>query len=157
MKLPRLKLVTRVVILIAFYFVGGLLGRESSFNSGTVALVWPPSGIALAAILLFGYRFWPGVALGALLFAFWSGSPVGFFTFGTAIGNTVGALICAFLLERFIKFRGSMERVRDVAGFVALACLIGTSVNALFNRDVPACGTRWTAPRSFPAWLRWLV
>ena len=133
MKLPGLSLITRVVILIAFYFVGGLVGREASFESGTVALVWPPSGIALAAILLFGYRFWPGVALGAFLFTFCNGSPVGFFTLGTALGNTVGALVCAFLLERFVQFRNSMERVRDVVGFVGLACFIGTSVNALFN------------------------
>ena len=76
---------TRVVILTAFYFVGGLLGKESSFMSGNVALVWPPAGIALAAILLFGYRFWPGVALGAVLFSCLNGVPLGFFTFGTAV------------------------------------------------------------------------
>lgn len=133
MKPSGLSLTTRVVILIAFYFVGGLVGKESAFLSGNVSLVWPPAGIALAAILLFGYRFWPGVALGAILFTFWSGSPGGFFTWGTALGNTVGALVCAFLLERFVQFRASMERVRDVAGFVLLACIVGTSVNALFN------------------------
>jgi integral membrane sensor domain MASE1 len=55
---------TRVVLLIALYFIGGLLGKRASFLSGSVVLVWPPAGIALAAILLFGYRFWPGVALG---------------------------------------------------------------------------------------------
>lgn len=124
---------TRAVILIAFYFVGGLVGEQASFKADTIAIVWPPSGIALAAILLFGYKFWPGVALGAVLFTFWSGSPTGFFTWGTAFGNTVGALVCAFLLERFVQFRTSMERVRDVAGFVLLACFVGTSVNALFN------------------------
>jgi integral membrane sensor domain MASE1 len=62
--------ITRVVILIAFYFVGGLIGKETTFLSGNVVLVWPTAGIALAAILLFGYRFWPGVALGAVLFSF---------------------------------------------------------------------------------------
>lgn len=131
--MPGLSTFSRVVILIAFYFVGGLLGKESSFVSGTVSLVWPPAGIALAAILLFGYRFWPGVALGAMLFTFQSGSPVGFFTWGTALGNTLGALACAFLLKRLVRFDNSMERVRDVAGFVLLACLLGTSVNAFFN------------------------
>jgi integral membrane sensor domain MASE1 len=65
---------TRVVVLIAIYFLGGLVGKETSFLSGSVALVWPPAGIALAAILLFGYRFWPGVALGAVLFSFMNGS-----------------------------------------------------------------------------------
>jgi CheY-like chemotaxis protein len=86
----KLTTLTRVVILIALYFVGGLVGRETSFLSGSVALVWPPAGIALAAILLFGYRFWPGVAPGAILFSFMNGMPLGFFTLGTAIGKTTG-------------------------------------------------------------------
>src|SRR6187549_3739761 len=50
----------------------------------------------LAAVLLLGYRFWPGVALGAVLFTFQSGKPIGFFTLGTAIGNTMGAIVCTF-------------------------------------------------------------
>ena len=61
---PGLTTLTRVVILVALYFLGGLLGKQASFLSGSIALVWPPAGIALAAILVFGYRFWPGVALG---------------------------------------------------------------------------------------------
>src|SRR5690348_1860974 len=130
---PQLTTFTRVVILTAFYFVGGLLGKSAAFLSGSVALVWPPSGIALAAILLFGYRFWPGVALGAVLFALIDGVPLGFFTLGTAIGNTAGAVVCTYLLRRFIDFDNSMERTRDVTGYVGLACILGTTVNAAFN------------------------
>src|ERR1700682_2364347 len=89
---------TRAVLLVALYFIGGLFGKETPFLSCSVALVWPPAGIALAAILLFGYRFWPGVALGAVLFSFMNGTPFGFFALGTAIGNTMGAIVCAFLL-----------------------------------------------------------
>ena len=132
MNAQNLTTLTRVVILAAFYFAGGLLGKEAALTSAEVALVWPPSGIALAAICLFGPRYWPGVALGAMLFSFmqdksWT------FMIGTAIGNTAGALVCSYLLERFVQFRCSMERVRDVSGFVGLACLLGTTVNALFN------------------------
>ena len=102
---PSLTTLTRVVILIALYFLGGALGKQASFLSGSVALVWPPAGIALAAILLFGYRFWPGVALGAVLFSFMNGLPLGFFTLGTALGNTMGAIVCAFLLRTFYRLR----------------------------------------------------
>ena len=121
------------MILTAFYFVGGMLGKWALFMSGNVSLVWPPAGIALAAVLLFGYRFWPGVAIGAILFSLLSGKPLGFFTFSTAIGNTVGAVTCGYLLKRFINFDNAMERVRDVAGFILLACGIGTTINAAFN------------------------
>src|SRR5882724_12389752 len=129
----NLTTLTRVVILIAFYFVGGLLGKKASFLSGSIVLVWPPAGIALAALLLFGHKFWPGVALGAVLFSLMNGEPFGFFTLGTAIGNTFGAIICSFLLRRFVGFDGAMERTRDVTGYVGLACFLGTTVNATFS------------------------
>ena len=124
---------TRIVMLVGLYFLGGLLGKQGSFMSGSVVLVWPPAGIALAAILLFGYRFWPGVALGAIMFACIDGTPLGFFTFGTAIGNTMGAIVCTFLLRQISGFNNSMERTRDVTSYVALACFLGTTVNAVFN------------------------
>jgi PAS domain S-box-containing protein len=133
MRHQELTTFTRVVLLIALYFIGGLIGKTTTFLSGSVALVWPPAGIALAAILLFGYRFWPGVAMGAVLFSFMNGMPLGFFTLGTAIGNTMGAIICAFLLQRFVAFDNAMERTRDVTGYVGLACFLGTTVNAAFN------------------------
>src|SRR5579872_131305 len=132
---PKLKLTsfTRVVLLVAIYFLGGLLGNKASFLSGKVALVWPPAGIALAAILLFGYSFWPGVALGAVLFSCMDGTPLGFFTLGTAIGNTIGAIICTYLLRRVSGFNNAMERTRDVTYYIALVCFLGTTVNAAFN------------------------
>ena len=130
---PGLTALTRGVILIALYFLGGLLGKEASFLSGSTALVWPPAGIAMAAIVLFGYRFWPGVALGAVLFSLMNGLPLGFFTLGTALGNTMGAIVCAFLLKRFVAFDNRMDRLRDVVGYIWLACFLGTTVNAAFS------------------------
>jgi len=120
-------------MLVGLYFLGGLLGKQGAFLSGQVVLVWPPAGIALAAILLFGYRFWPGVAVGAVLFACINGTPLGLFTLGTAIGNTMGAIVCTFLLRQISGFSNSMERTRDVTSYVALACFLGTTVNAAFN------------------------
>ncbi len=132
MRISGLSLATRVVVVVAFYFVGGLLGKEAAFDSGNSPLVWPPAGIALGVLLLFGSRFWPGVAFGAVLFCVVTGMPPLLVTLGTAVGSTVGALVCAYLLERFVKFEPQMERVRDVAGLVGLACLLGTTLNAAF-------------------------
>ncbi len=153
----KLTTVTRVVILTAFYFVGGLVGKQASFLSGSVALVWPPAGIALAAILLFGYRFWPGVALGAVLFSFMNGMPLGFFTLGTAVGNTIGAVVCAFLLRKIGGFDNALERTSDVIGYIGLACFLGTTVNAVFN--VVGLAYAGTAPWEdlLPSVLEWWV
>jgi PAS domain S-box-containing protein len=154
---PGLTTLTRVVILIALYFLGGLFGKQASFLSGSIALVWPPAGIALAAILLFGYRFWPGVALGAVLFSFMNGLPLGFFTFGTALGNTMGAIVCTFLLKRIIRFDNALERTRDVAGYIGLACFLGTSVNAAFNVVSLAYAGTVSWSDLFPTILEWWV
>jgi hypothetical protein len=133
-KRSTFSLPTRAVLLAACYVVGGMLGSESSaMMGGNIPLVWAPSGIALAAILLFGYRMWWGVALGAWLLTFAQGMPVGFFTLATAIGNTIGAVLCAYLLEHFIQFQYPMVRVKYAAGFILYACLLGTTVNAAFN------------------------
>ena len=148
---------TRVVMLIALYFLGGLVGKTTTFLSGSVALVWPPAGIALAAILLFGYRFWPGVALGAVLFSFMDGVPFGFFTLGTAIGNTMGAIVCVFLLKRIIAFDNAMERTRDVTGYIGLACFLGTTVNAAFNVVSLAYSGTVAWDNLFPSILAWWV
>jgi PAS domain S-box-containing protein len=121
------------LLLAVVYLVSGMLGKASSFMGGEVALVWPPAGIALAAVLIFGYRIWWGVLVGAWVFTFMRGSPFGFFTVATAIGNTVGALVCAFFLERFVAFENSMGRLRHTAGFILFACVLGTTVNAVFN------------------------
>ena len=125
---------TRAVLLAACYVIGGLLGSKSSaLMGGNIPLVWAPSGIALAAILLFGYRMWWGVALGACLFTLVQGIPAGFFTLATAFGNTIGAVLCAYLLEHFVQFQYSMNRVKFATGFVLFGCLLGTTVNAAFN------------------------
>ena len=153
----KLTTVTRVVILTGVYFLGGLLGKEASFLSGSVALVWPPAGIALAAILLFGYRFWPGVALGALLFSLMNGVPLGFFTLGTAIGNTMGAIVCTFLLKRLVAFDNAMERTRDAVWYIGLACFLGTTVNAAFNVVSLAYAGTVPWPDLFTSVVAWWV
>ena len=123
---------TRTALVAGFYFIGGWIGHMSQFPSG-VDFVAPAAGIALAAILLNGPGFWPAVVLGSFFFSLLTRpiTPVVILT--TMVANTMGAIVCSYLLERFVKFSNSMERVRDVAGFVGLACLLGTIVNAAFD------------------------
>jgi PAS domain S-box-containing protein len=123
----------RLTALTGLYVLAGILGRKTALLAGGSVLVWPPAGIALAGILLFGYRYWPGITLGSLLFAYLNHVPFGFFMLGTALGNAVGAVICAFFLNRFISFDNALGRTRDAVGYLFFACILGTTVNALFN------------------------
>ena len=66
----------KVVALAGVYYGAAKLGLELAFETPSVTAVWPPTGIALAALVLGGYRLWPGVALGAFLANSWTGVPV---------------------------------------------------------------------------------
>src|SRR5439155_3912547 len=94
-----------------------------------MALIWPPSGMALAAMLLFGYRLWPGLAVGALLTTAAANAPLGL-AVGTAIGYPLEALVGAYLLRRLVEFQNSLARLRDVLGLTLLAGLLSTTIGA---------------------------
>src|SRR5215510_8430570 len=87
----------QIAIVFAAYVVAGKLGQATTnIRSSNLGPVWPAYGVAVAAILLCGYRVWLGVAAGAFLVALFS--PVPFLTaFGQALGATLAAMTAAFL------------------------------------------------------------
>src|SRR2546428_4805686 len=87
MRSRSLPYLARVGLLVALYFSTAKLGLLLDAVSGFATAVWPPTGISLVALSLFGYRLWPGVALGAFLANAAAGAsppPAG----GTAGGHT---------------------------------------------------------------------
>ncbi len=117
----------QVLLVFAAYFVAGEIGLSTPFTSHNVSPVWPASGVALSAVLLFGYRIWPGIAAAAFLVN-WSAIPHA--AAGLACGNTLAALTGAFLLRRIPDFDISLSRLRDVLGLIAFAALGSTMVSA---------------------------
>jgi signal transduction histidine kinase len=124
-----LKYVLQVVIVSGTYFAAGRLGLATPFTSGNVSPVWPASGIALAAILLWGYRVSPGIAVGAFLVNFWSPIPHAA-AVGLAVGNTLAAITGAFLLHKIPDFDRSLSRLRDVLGLIVFAAIGSTTLSA---------------------------
>ena len=119
----------RIASLAAVYYGAAKLGLTLAFANRSVTAVWPPAGIALAALLLWGYRYWPGVALGALLANGWTGVPIET-VLGITVGNTLEALAGTYLLRRVARFRTSLRRVRDVLALVVLGAVVSTLVAA---------------------------
>ena len=142
------------VYVLAACLLAGEIGLAVPFTSGNVSPLWPPAGVALAAMLLFGYRIWPAVALGALIVNFFTGVPH-LAAVGIALANTVGPLCGAWFLRRLPGFRPSLTRLRDVLGMGILGAFCGTAVSAtvgagaLFLTGVNA----WSGFAS--AWLIW--
>lgn len=118
------------VTLAAIYFGAAKLGLSMAITAEQVTLVWPPSGIALAAVILCGYRVWPAIAAGAFLANFTTPNETSLVAGGIALGNTLEAVTGAWLLRGVVGFRSSLERLRDVLGLVVLAALLSTIVSA---------------------------
>ncbi len=118
-----------VAVLAAVYFGAAKLGLGMAFAAEQVSAVWPPTGIALAALLLLGYRFWPGVALGAFLANVTAHEPIAT-ACGIAAGNTLEALAGAWLLRQGARFDPALERLRDVLGLIVLAAALSTALSA---------------------------
>jgi integral membrane sensor domain MASE1 len=87
--------------------------------------VWPPTGIAIAALLTFGGWVWPAVAVGAFVVNLSVFGHVGS-SLGIAAGNTLEAVIAAFLVQRFAGGVRAFDRVSDYFRYVFLAGLVAT-------------------------------
>ncbi len=130
------KSLAQIAIVFAVQFAVGKLGDTlAMINSGGIGPVWPASGIALAALLLFGYQVWPGVAAGAFLLAFLSPIPhIAAVVY--AAGTTLGALIGTFLLRRVANFDNSFSRLRDALGMIVFGAFGSSMVSATVGASV---------------------
>ena len=125
----RLRHVLQIAAFAAAYFAAARVGLLAAVAQPVVSSAWPPSGLALAALLLLGLRLWPGIALGTFLLNWTAGvSAVG--AAGIATGNTLEAVAAAWLLTRVVDFRPSLERVRDVIALVVVGALASTTLSA---------------------------
>ena len=144
----------RIVLLAAVYFTAAKASLLLAIPPGYATPVWPPSGIALAALLLFGPRLWPGIWLGAALTNLTiQGSPLLAVLIGT--GNTLEAMVAAALVGRYIGTRGEFETGEAVAKFVALSALSAVVAATIGSLSLMVSGTIQPSEFSSNAWI-WL-
>lgn len=124
-----LRYITGVAILALVYYGAARLGLRYASIGQSVSLVWPPTGIAFAALVLLGFRYWPGVALGAFLANAATSVPLPAAA-GIAAGNTLEALVAAFLLVRVTGRRPNLEAIPSVRTLIFLAAPVGALVSA---------------------------
>jgi len=118
-----------IILVAAVYIVFAKIGFSLAFKTKQVTAVWPPAGIAVAALLLLGYRIWPGIWLGAFVSNALTQEPI-LAAAGIAIGNTLGPLVGAFLLHRLVGFDNALERLRDVLGLVLIGSALAMTITA---------------------------
>src|SRR5215510_13657116 len=103
------KELTAFAVLGAAYFVSGKLGLSLAFVHPSATVVWPPTGIALAILLVLGYRVWPAIFVGAFLVNLTTRGSVST-SIGISIGNTLEGLVGAYLVNRFAGGRDALAQ-----------------------------------------------
>lgn len=145
--------VGRCTVLATAYTITALGGLSLDAVNGIATAVWPPSGIAVAALLLHGYRLWPGIACGALISNLITGVPA-WAAVAISIGSTAEALLAAYLLRQS-AFRTSLDRLRDVGSLVAWAALLSTLVSASVGVFSAWLSGRTPSADFTVAWATW--
>jgi signal transduction histidine kinase len=124
-----LETVALAALLTAVYVATGKGGLALATVTRSITLVWPPTGLSLAALVIFGRRLWPGVLAGAFVVNVLTPGVAVPTALGIAIGNTLEAVLGAYLLERS-GFEKSLGRVGDVVKLALLAGAIGALPSA---------------------------
>ena len=127
----RVAYLFKVSVLAVIYHLAARVGLQMAYLQINTSPVWPPTGIALAALLLFGYNLWPGIGIGVLVGRMFTGADINV-SVGLAFGNTLEAVVRAYLLKRFFHFENSMSRIRDVVGLTT-AAIFSTMISASFG------------------------
>lgn len=136
------------------YYIAGKWGLSLAFGNASATVIWPPAGIALAVILLLGYRFWPGIFWGAFLVNITTQGNV-WTSFGIATGNTLEALLSAFLVNRYSNGRETFNRPINILKFSVLVGLISTTVSATVGVASLVLGGLALWVDFIPVWLTW--
>ena len=153
-----------MLVLAVVYFLTARLGLLFAMPGGNVTPVWPPSGLALAAMIVFGSRIWPGIWLGSFAANLWSflhapgDVPLVasiFSAAGIGAGGAATAWLGAELLRRFAGAGNPLERVRNVGALLGLGGVTACFLSAT-NGVAWLCASGlapWSASGSI--WLTW--
>jgi anti-anti-sigma factor len=146
--------VAEAAILAGVYFLAAKAGLRLAFLHPSATPVWPPTGIAIAALLLRGPRAWPGIFLGAFAANLTTAGTV-WTSLGIAVGNTLEAVAAAWLVNRYAGGRRAFDRLEDIVRFALTAALLSTAVAATIG--VTSLALAGFAPwrMYMPVWLTW--
>src|SRR5438874_7193261 len=133
-------------LLTLVYFIAGKFGLILASLHASASPVWPPTGIALAALLVLGYRAWPAIFVGALLVNVTTAGNVAT-SLAVASGNTLEAMCGAWLVNRFAGGTTAFDRPQGVFKF-ALAAAVSTIIS-------PAFGVTGLALAGFADWTNY--
>jgi diguanylate cyclase (GGDEF)-like protein/PAS domain S-box-containing protein len=147
------RIIAVILILVVYFLVGKASLTFASIHPSATP-VWLPTGIALAAFLLWGYRIWPGILLGAFLLNLTTAGSAAT-SCGIAVGNTLEAITGAYLVTRFARGCKAFYRIQDIFRFVFVAGILSTMVSATIGVTSLCLGGFANWPSYASIWLTW--
>lgn len=143
-----------VSIVAGAYFLAAELGLSLASVHTNVSPVWPPTGIAIAALLIFGRRLWPAVFVGAFVANLWTEVSVPV-ALGIATGNTLEAVTATYLLNYRTPFDQSLSSIRGVLKFILFAVLISPMISSTIGNVSLCLGGEAQWQDFGRLWLTW--
>jgi integral membrane sensor domain MASE1 len=141
------------VLLAAVYIVAGRLSLLLAFANANASPVWPPTGLAIGALLVLGLRAWPAIAVGAFIVNLTNSGDV-VAAFLIAVGNTLEAVAAAWLTRRYARGRAAFNSTRNVLRFVAISANASTIAASIGTVTVVGIGLGPAADAG-NIWLTW--
>ncbi|MFI9833615.1 MASE1 domain-containing protein [Streptomyces sp. NPDC051913] len=150
-------LALQTLAVAACYYAAGRLGllRNLTVEGAVFTPIWPPTGIAVAALLILGLRVWPGIALGSL-FVIMHLTSLRPEVLGNLAGNTA-APVCACLMLRAVGFRTDLSRLRDGLALVFLGALTSMLISSTVGVGMLVITDRLHGHGFWAVWLAWWV
>jgi PAS domain S-box-containing protein len=143
-----------VIVVTLIYLGAARLGLSLAFLHASVSPVWPPTGVAIAAVLWLGYRISPAILVGAFLANLATGVPVAT-AGGIAFGNTLEAVSAAYLLRRYVGSGNLFNRAQDVWKFALIAGLVSPALSATIGDASLCLGGAADWSNFGKLWLTW--
>lgn len=152
--LSKNSLAKKLAFVAAAYFVIGKFGLQFALLHKSASAIWPATGLAIASILLWGFRIWPAIFIGAFLVNVTTTGGV-LMSLMIATGNTLEAVAGASLTVAYARGRHAFARPRDVVRFWFLGCMVAALIGATIG-VTSLCLTGSALWKHFlPLWRTW--
>ncbi len=153
---PFLSYLAVLSLLTLAYYVSGRFGLGLAHVNPHATVLWAPTGISIAALLLLGYRAWPAVLVGAFLVNEHVNASI-LASVGIAVGNTLEAFAGAYLVNQFANGTKAFYRAKDVFRFICLAGFLASAISATIGVCI-VCSSGFASWHDFRVvWMTWWI
>ena len=150
------KSLAQSLLVVAGMFLAGQLGLRITDLHPPVSPIWPPTGVAFAALIILGYRIWPELLIASFLICESASTPLKA-SIAISIGETVSVLTGAYLINKFARGIKAFDTARGVFKFILFACVVSPAIAATICIGYLYPAGFSQGPEKAIMWLTWSV